>query len=207
MKEIALIGQGGHAKVITDMIQANIGYQVVALFDDKYKRLCKEHGIWYGPISSIAPLLVEVRFKIVIAIGNNALRKRIVQQLNLEDNSYEAIIHPTAVVSKSASVGIGTVIMPNVVINADTKIGNHVIINTAAVIEHDNYIGDFVHISPNATLTGSVSVNEGTQVGAGAIVIPNRKIGEWSIIGAGATVIRDIPSFCTAVGSPARVIK
>ncbi|MDM5190874.1 acetyltransferase [Bacillus sp. DX4.1] len=207
MKQIALIGQGGHAKVITDMIHANTGYQIVAVFDDKYENLSRKQGVCYGPISSIKKVIEEIGFKLVIAIGNNAVRKRIVQQLGLEDESYETIIHPTAVVSQSASVGVGTVIMPNAVINADTVVESHVIVNTAAVIEHDNHIGDFAHISPNATLTGTVFVNEGTQVGAGAIVIPNRKIGEWSIIGAGATVIHDIPSFCTAVGSPARVIK
>ncbi len=207
MKKIALIGQGGHAKVITDMIHANKCYEIVAVFDDKYEYLSKEQDICYGPIPSIKETIGEIGFKLVIAIGNNAVRKRIVQQLELKDESYETIIHPTAVVSESASIGFGTVIMPKAVINADTVIGSHVIVNTAAVIEHDNQIGNFAHISPNATLTGTVFINEGTQIGAGAIVIPNQKIGEWSIIGAGATVIHDIPSFCTVVGSPARVIK
>jgi len=207
MKKIALIGQGGHAKVIIDMIHANTGYEIVAIFDDKYECLSEDQGICYGPISSIKEIIEEIGFKLVLAIGHNAVRKRIVEQLELKDGSYETIIHPTAVVSESASIGFGTVIMPKAVINADTIIGRHVIVNTAAVIEHDNQIGDFAHISPNATLTGTVFVNEGTQIGAGAIVIPNRKIGQWSIIGAGATVIHDIPSSCTAVGLPARVIK
>ncbi|EEL48449.1 hypothetical protein bcere0022_43120 [Bacillus cereus Rock3-44] len=189
------------------MIHANVGYEIVAVFDDKYECLRKENGICYGPISSTEKIMKDIGFKLVIAIGNNTVRKRIVEQLELEDESYETIIHPTAVVSESTSIGFGTVIMPKAVINADTVIGSHVIINTAAVIEHDNQIGDFAHISPNATLTGTVCVNEGTQIGAGAIVIPNRKIGRWSIIGAGATVIHDMPSSCTAVGSPARVIK
>ncbi|EEM08673.1 hypothetical protein bmyco0003_45660 [Bacillus pseudomycoides] len=189
------------------MIHANTGYEIVAIFDDKYECLSEDQGICYGPISSIKEIIEEIGFKLVLAIGHNAVRKRIVEQLELKDGSYETIIYPTAVVSESASIGFGTVIMPKAVINADTIIGRHVIVNTAAVIEHDNQIGDFAHISPNATLTGTVFVNEGTQIGAGAIVIPNRKISQWSIIGAGATVIHDIPSSCTAVGLPARVIK
>ncbi|MES9665964.1 acetyltransferase [Bacillus nitratireducens] len=207
MKKIALIGQGGHAKVITDILHANVGYKIVAVFDDKYESLFEEQGIYYGPTSSIQETIEEVGFKLVIAIGNNAVRKKIVNQLELAETNYETLIHPTAVVSESASIGFGTVIMPKAIINAETIIGSHVIVNTAALIEHDNQIGDFAHISPNATLTGTVFVDEGTQIGAGAIVIPNRKIGEWSIVGAGATVIHDIPSHCTAVGLPARVIK
>ncbi|MGQ7110151.1 UDP-N-acetylbacillosamine N-acetyltransferase, partial [Escherichia sp. TWPC-MK] len=79
--------------------------------------------------------------------------------------------------------------------------------NTASVVEHDNCIGDFVHIGPNATLTGTVTIDDGTQIGAGATIIPNLIIGNWSMIGAGATVIHNIPSRCTAVGLPAKIIK
>ncbi|KXY71825.1 MULTISPECIES: acetyltransferase [Bacillus] len=207
MKRIALIGQGGHAKVIKDMIYANKYFKIIAFFDDKYRSLDKREEIYYGPISSIPTLMKEVEFKLIIAIGNNVVRKKIVEQLHFNDEYYEIVIHHTAVISESATIGRGTVIMPNVTINADTTIGSHVIVNTASVVEHDNCIGDFVHIGPNATLTGTVTIDDGTQIGAGATIIPNLIIGNWSMIGAGATVIHNIPSGCTAVGLPAKIIK
>lgn len=207
MKRIALIGQGGHAKVIKDMIYANKHFKIIAFFDDKYQSLDKHEEIYYGPISSIPILMKEVEFKLIIAIGNNVVRKKIVEQLHFNDDCYESVIHHTAVISESATIGRGTVIMPNVIINADTIIGRHAIVNTASVVEHDNCIGDFVHIGPNATLTGTVTIDDGTQIGAGATIIPNLVIGNWSMIGAGATVIHNIPSRCTAVGLPAKIIK
>ncbi|WP_459501259.1 acetyltransferase [Bacillus sp. C1] len=207
MKRIALIGQGGHAKVIKDMIDANKHFNVIAFFDDRYQSLDKHEEIYYGPISSIQILMKEIEFKLIIAIGNNVVRKKIVEQLHFDDEYYESVIHPTAVISESATIGRGVVIMANVTINADTTIGRCVIVNTASVVEHDNCIGDFVHIGPNATLTGTVTIDEGTQIGAGVTVIPNIKIGDWSMIGAGATVIHNIPPGCTAVGSPAKIIK
>ncbi|MGQ0454202.1 PglD-related sugar-binding protein, partial [Bacillus sp. SS-TM] len=71
MKRIALIGQGGHAKVIKDMIYANKHFKIIAFFDDKYQSLDKHEEIYYGPISSIPILMKEVEFKLIIAIGNN----------------------------------------------------------------------------------------------------------------------------------------
>lgn len=207
MKKLALIGQGGHAKVITDIVNVNKEYQIVAVFDDIHQSLHHQNGVLYGPIAALSSLIKDGDFKIIIAIGNNDVRKKIVEQLNLAEDSYATVIHPTAIVSDSALVGFGTVIMPNAVVNANTTIGRHSIINTGAVIEHDNEISDFVHISPNSTLTGMVTVGEGVHVGASATIIPMKKIGNWAVIGAGSTVISNIPSCCTAVGLPAKVIK
>ncbi|KXY35136.1 acetyltransferase [Bacillus sp. FSL K6-0067] len=207
MKKLVLIGQGGHAKVITDIVNVNKEYQIIAVFDDMHQSLHHQNGVLYGPVSALSSLIKDDDFKIIIAIGNNDVRKKIVEQLNLAEDRYATVIHPTAIVSDSALVGFGTVIMPNAVVNANTTIGRHAIINTGAVIEHDNEIGDFVHISPNSTLTGMVTVGEGVHVGASATIIPMKKIGNWAVIGAGSTVISNIPSCCTAVGLPAKVIK
>lgn len=207
MKRIGLVGAGGHARVIRDMIAAQEDMKLIALFDDKYEASWEEQGIQHGPISSIFKYVHELDVKLVIAVGNNTIRKKITDRLQLSIESYATIIHPSAIISPSASIGRGTVIMPYVVVNADAVIGNHVILNTASVVEHDNQVGCYAHISPNATLTGNVTIGTGTQIGAGTALIPGVTIGEWSVIGAGSTVIRDVPPNCTAVGSPAKVIK
>lgn len=204
--KIVMIGQGGHSKVIRDMVLENKEYQLVGYLDDKYDDLMVSDALYFGPISAaheMSQWFDQVKF--VIAIGNNSCRKLVANQLGFPDYQYMTLIHKKAVVSPSVKIGYGTVVMANTVINVDVQLGNHVIINTGSVVEHDNKIGDYVHISPRATLTGNVIVEEGTHIGAGATVIPNVKIGKWSTIGAGATVINDIPSHCTAVGIPAKV--
>lgn len=206
--KITIIGQGGHSKVIQDIISSNKEYEIVAYLDDRYGDTTVVDNIYFGPISAAQKILdCFDNIKFIIAIGNNKARKSITQKLDLSDDYYATLIHKTAVVSPSAKIGYGTVIMPNAVINADAQIGNHIIINTSSVVEHDNKLNDFVHVSPGSTLTGSVEIEEGTHIGAGATVIPNVKIGKWSVIGAGAVVTHDIPSNCTAVGIPAKVIR
>lgn len=204
--KIAIVGQGGHSRVIQELITFEGKYEIVAYLDDKYKELTREKGIFTGPISSakvIIDMFQEIKF--FIAIGHNPIRRLIRNRLKLSAEKYATLVHPSANVSPSAKIGFGTVVMARSVINANSTIGDHSIINTGSVVEHDNRIGNFVHISPNSTLTGSVTINDGAHVGAGATIIPNMDIGEWSIIGAGASVIHSIPPFRTAVGVPAMV--
>ncbi|MBO1579747.1 acetyltransferase [Bacillus sp. XF8] len=205
---IIMIGAGGHSKVIRDIIRSYGNYEIIGQLDDVYEQLKVEDGVYFGPISAAVTLMNEhTDTKFVIAIGNNRIRKLIMERLEIPVHRYVTLIHKQSIVSLSAKIGAGTVVMPGAIINADAKIGNHVIVNTGAIIEHDNKVKDFAHISPNAVLTGSVTVGTGVHIGAGANVIPNITIGDWSIIGAGATVICDIAASCTAVGIPARVIK
>jgi acetyltransferase EpsM len=204
--KIVVIGQGGHSKVISDMLLSNDEYEIVGYLDDKYEEIKVQENVFYGPVIS-AKTMVEyfTDIKFIIAIGDNLIRKSIAEKLELPDECYATLIDKSAVVSPHAAIGCGTVVMPNAVINADSKIGKHAIINTGSVVEHDCKIADFVHISPHAALTGGVQIEEGVSVGAGAAVIPNVTVCDWTVIGAGATVITDIPSHCTAVGTPARV--
>jgi acetyltransferase EpsM len=204
--KIILIGNGGHSKVIQDMINALRVFEIIAILDDKYQYEQRENGIIHAPLTFIEKL-IDRDIKVLISIGNNEIRKAIAIQLNLNEEAYVTVIHPTAIISPSARIGLGTVIMPNAVVNAESVIGDHCIINTGAIIEHENQIGNYAHVSPNATLTGNVTIGEGSHIGASATVIPGRSIGEWSIVGAGSTVIHNIPSNSKVVGSPTRSLK
>ncbi|MBT2679823.1 acetyltransferase [Bacillus sp. ISL-35] len=204
--KIAIIGQGGHSKVVRDVIKAMGDAAIVGCLDDKFNAEFFHEQIIYGPVNaskSIVEDFPEVKF--VVAIGNNTVRKQIVDQLGFPEEFYATLIHPTAQISSDAIVGPGSVVMPCAVVNSDAQLGAHTIINTCAVVEHDSKIENFVHISPNATLTGNVTVREGAQIGASATVIPGIEIGKWAIVGAGATVIHNIPPNSTAVGVPAIV--
>jgi acetyltransferase EpsM len=205
--EIVLIGAGGHSKVIKDIIHARIDTQLVALLDDKYPELRLEGDVHTGPISSAQALLKgNDELKFIVAIGDNEIRRSVVTRLSLTSEHYVSLIHESAIISPSATIGRGTVVMAKAVIHAAAKVGHHAVVNTGAIIEHDTILGDYVHAAPNVTLTGAVQAAEGAMIGAGATVIPGKTIGKWATIGAGAIVISDIPANSTAVGTPARVI-
>ncbi|ALC88205.1 acetyltransferase [Bacillus sp. FJAT-22090] len=205
LENIILIGDSGHAKVIEDCIHSQ-GGKIIAKLDDRYEDKQFDNEIIKGPIDLIEELLTE-EVKVVISIGSNRNRKRMMERLAISQDKYATVVHKRAIVCKSAKIGNGTVLMPGAVVNDDASIGKHAIINSNCVVEHDCMIEDFAHISPGAILTGSVKVGEGSHVGAGATIIPGIEIGSWTTIGAGGSVVSNIESNVTAVGVPSKIIK
>ena len=195
--KVQLYGGGGHSKVVSEILEQN-GLEVVSIIDDdSRKSTAKMSGV--RKVGNQKP-----EHPIIVTIGDNKLRAEIVEMLDAE---YIECVANSAVVSKSAEIGKGSVVLHGAILQRNAVVGDHVLINTAANVDHDNVLGDFVHISPNVALCGHVEIGTGTHVGAGATVIPKVKIGKWCKIGAGATVVSDIPDYSTAVGTPAKVIK
>ncbi|MCE5025058.1 acetyltransferase [Staphylococcus simulans] len=205
MKSILIIGNGGHAKVVRDVIEAEGNYKVGGYLDDNIEKMYKENDLIFDNLRNIR--LYQENYYFVIAIGNNKVRNKIFDKINVPIERFPVFIHPHAIISKTAEIGNGTVVMPGAIVNANTVIGKHAIINTGSIVEHDCLIKDYTHISPGAVLTGNVSVGESTQVGANATVIPNLKIGVHVMVGAGSIVISNVRDNVTVAGSPAKVIK
>lgn len=207
MKEIILLGAGGHAAVIIDILKAQIAkgekIKIKGLLDDSNKTECMGYPI-IGSTLRVDDFNEENTY-FIIAIGSNEIRYNLSEKYG--HLKFFTAIHPSAIIGSQVAIGDGTVVMPNAVINANASIGDHVIINTGVVVEHDNVIEKCVHLSPHATLCGTVTVKERTHIGAGTTVIQGLAIGSQSIIGAGSTVITDLPNQVTAVGTPAKVIK
>jgi sugar O-acyltransferase (sialic acid O-acetyltransferase NeuD family) len=194
-KTFALIGASGHAKVIIEIIE-EMGGNIEMIND--IAAIPELHDY------QVTNKLPAQHLSVIIAIGNNKIRKRLASELN---NPFGTAIHPRTNLSKRCRINEGTVVMAGVTINSDTVIGKHCIINTNASIDHDCVIGDFAHISPGVSLAGNVTVGEGTQVGIGSSVIPGIHIGKWATIGAGAAVIADVPDHAVVVGVPGKIIK
>ena len=196
-----LYGASGHGKVIKEIIESQ-GEKITGFIDDN-----ESINIFAGlpVIHSITKIVDEL----IISIGINKTRKAIVEKVlcNCLSKFAEAVFHKNAIISDSASLGIGTVVMGGAIINADSRIGKHCIVNTGASIDHDCIINDYVHISPHATLCGNVTIGEGSWIGAGSTVIQGVTIGRWSLIGAGSVVTKDVPDGYMAVGNRCKLVK
>ena len=196
-EHIIVIGGGGHAKVVIDCIRS-AGDTVAGILDDS---LAVGGTVLHIPVlGKTEDYMHFADKKFIVAIGNNAVRRRLAENMDVE---WYTAVHPRATVSQYAKLGKGSVVMPGAVINAGANIGNHCIINTGAVVEHDNRIGDYVHISPAAPLGGTVAVGDSTHVGIGASVKNNITICGGCTIGAGAVVVKDITECGVYVGVPA----
>jgi acetyltransferase EpsM len=207
VKKIIIIGAGGHAQVIADILICHaklfddilpIGY-----LDDNPKIL---GNLYLGlPVLGTTAQLSSIEHDLVIiAIGDNHRRKQVFESLQAQGEQFFTAIHPSAIISPSAKIGIGTMICAGAIVNPETSIGNNVILNTGSTVDHHNRIEDHVHIAPGVNLGGTVTVKEGAFIGIGARVIPQREIGDWSIVAAGATIITDVEPNSTYLGVPGK---
>lgn len=204
MKQLIVIGNGGHSQVVQSIIKQSVDYQLNEVWDDGVRQERVENGITYKPIP-LGVISPQANKRYFIAIGDNTIRKKIATRLKLPAQAYATVIHPRAIIDESAVIANGCLVMANAVVQTNSVIGKHSIINTSAVIEHDAIIGHFVHVGPQATLTGNCQLDNFSFIGAGSVLVPNTKIGQQTIVGAGSVVTRSLPSEVTAYGNPATI--
>lgn len=206
MKNLILIADGGHSKVIQSIVNNFSDYVITEIWDQKYNTPFRKKNILYKNIDRSSSQLADKTTYFFIAVGDNHLRKHIAEQLNCDPSKFATLKHPTAVIDPGIHVSPGCIIMPGAIIQHGSYIGTHTIINTGAVIEHDCVINDYVHIAPSSTLTGGCKVGYSTLIGASSVLIPQIVVGDDVVIGAGSVVTKNIESHQKAFGNPARII-
>jgi len=205
MRRLALLGAGGHGKVVADSALC-AGWQEVVFYDDAWPGV-QSCGPWPVAGNSEQLRLDLAGFDgVVVTIGNNAIRLDKQRWLQQGGAALVSVVHPAACVSRYASIGPGSVVMAGAVLNIDAKLGQACIINTGATVDHDCQLADGVHVSPGAHLSGEVQVGQASWIGAGAVVRQGLSIGRSVTVGAGAVVVKPISEGMTVVGNPARVL-
>lgn len=189
-KKIAIIGAGGHGKVVGEIAFLN-KYKVINFFDDQASQIKKFPFTISGNLKYLEEHFAEYD-SFFVAIGKNNERSKIIEWLKEYNLNIETLIHPRAIVSKLSLLSEGICVMANATINPGTIINEGVIINTTASIDHDCLIDKFSHISPNCTLSGGVKVGELTHLGSGTTVHPGINIGKNVKTGIGSRVFKDI---------------
>ncbi|MFV8435454.1 acetyltransferase [Vibrio owensii] len=205
MKSCAILGASGHGKVIAEIAELN-GYKRITFFDDRWPSLSSvEHWDVSGDTAELLATASEYDV-VVVAIGDNARRCAKQRELNAAGAKFEVLAHPSAVISKYATIKAGTVVMANAIVNPFSHIGANCILNTSSIVEHDCKLGEGVHISPNASLAGGVEIGQNSWIGIGSQVKQLVVVGRDVVVGAGSTVINRIPDFQIVVGSPAHTL-
>lgn len=204
-RHIALIGGGGHALSLLDILPSPA--KVAGYVD--FNPMPDMPAAYLGDDDTFLNTCAPDDWDIVITMVSGKdcsldTRRKIINRYR--GYGSPVIVAPTAIMSPSSVIGKGTAVFHRAVINAASSIGEHSVINTGAIIEHGCTIGDNVFVGPGAVICGGVTIGDNTYIGAGAIVKPSVNLCPGCAIGAGTVVIHDITTPDTYAGVPAEKI-
>ncbi len=208
MKNLILIGGGGHCKSVIDVAES-AGYTILGILDHSipvgetvlgYKVLGNDDMI--GPYQDKAEFLVTVG-----QIKSPSIRIRLNKMVKDAGGKLATVIAPTAHVSKYATIGEGTVVMHQAVVNAGAQIGMGCIVNTFANIEHDVKLGNFCHVSTGAMVNGEAEIGEGSFIGSQSVVNQCVKVCNMTVVASGCVVHKDITEAGVYAGNPIKRVK
>ena len=198
---VILVGAGRFAEEIMD-VAADADVDVAAMIEgidpNRAAPAADPPILWVADQAAFEPGL-----PIVPAIGSPR-RRALIERLEAEGRALATIVHPSAIVARTAVLEPGCVVFPHVVIGARTRLGRGTIVNRGALIGHHTVIGDHVFIGPGANVAGGVRVGDGAYIGIGSIVRDDRSVGPGATVGAGAVVVGDVAAGLTVIGLPAR---
>jgi UDP-perosamine 4-acetyltransferase len=208
MDKIIIIGGGGHARVLKELIVATERFEIIGVLDPLLKVGTEVMGLpVLGNDDLLPDLLVKGVKNACIAVGSikdNNKRKTLYEHVKRIGVSVPPLIHSRSIISGEAQIHEGVQIMAGAVIQTGSIIGEDSIINTGAIVDHDCVVGKHVHICPGVVISGGCLIGEGAFIGTGATIIQGIKIGKDAVIGAGSVVVKDVPDGAVVKGVPAK---
>ena len=186
---------------------ANERHELVGIIDEGVARVSDAEAI-YGSSLSSWKSEDEVQWKpgdrILIAVGEPVVRYKLFKRLSAKKLEFFTLIHPSAYVASTATIGQGVLIAPFSFVGPFTNIGDNIVLNTYASAGHDCIIGCSSVLSPYAALNGSAKVGKAVFLGSGSIVLPSVTVGENSKVSAGCVLSRDVEANSLAAGNPVK---
>jgi sugar O-acyltransferase (sialic acid O-acetyltransferase NeuD family) len=197
MKDVIIIGAGGHGAEIDEYIKYS--QKITGVKELNIIGFLDDNPANYASYKLSAPLFGGVRdHKIIkgqyyiIGIANLKYRKLFIDKFKAEGAEFVTFIHCNAYVSESSTIGEGTIIGPHANIGPNVKIGNYTLINSRCSLGHDTVIGDYNFISPNVCFSGFSKVGDENLFGINCSTIPNITVGNRNKIAAGMVLDQNI---------------
>jgi sugar O-acyltransferase (sialic acid O-acetyltransferase NeuD family) len=160
---LLVVGAGGHGKSVAEAAELSDQFMVVGFLDDSISA----DEVVLGAVASVTDHR-EAADQAIVAIGNNAVREKVMQQVSAAGFGLASVIHPRAVVSPSATLGAGSTVMAGAIVGTEARLGMGTIINCGAVVDHHATVEDYGHLGVNASMAGFTVLGRGAWMQAGS---------------------------------------
>ncbi|MFO0837203.1 MAG: hypothetical protein U1D55_01655 [Phycisphaerae bacterium] len=209
MTDIVIFGAGGLGSQVRDILLQARRHRAVAFLDSNPARAGteSEHLEILGGFEQTPQLLRQGVRCAIVAIGDNAQRVHVAQELRQAGMQLASAIHPLASLSRSAAFGQHLIIGPRATVCVHATICSHAVLSAGTICDHDSFVGPGAFLHPAVRLAGAVFVDGLATLGVGACVIPGRRIGVAATVEPGAVVTNDVPAATCVGGAPARPIR
>jgi sugar O-acyltransferase (sialic acid O-acetyltransferase NeuD family) len=201
---LMVIGSSGHAQSVLEAAET-AGFVV----DGAISTANSDGDIGFASLLSALHDIDLVTTALAFGHGVNHVRFRAFEEVLsvFPQAQFPPIVHSSAWVSPTASLGRGAVVLAQASVGSDSTLGVGALINTGASLDHDSTLGDFASLGPGARTSGNTLIGPRTMLGLHAGVLQGRTIGEDTVVGAHSLVIEDIPALSVAIGTPCRVTR
>jgi sugar O-acyltransferase (sialic acid O-acetyltransferase NeuD family) len=203
-KTIILIGGGGHAAVLVELLKA-LDLRPAGFVDNNAEAIHLQGLPCLGSDEDVLNL-DPTKCELVNGVGgsgNTGPRMAVYQRFRKRDFRFVKLVHPSAIVASDALLAEGVQVMAGAILQTGVIVAENTIINTGAIVDHHCRIGAHVHIAPGVVLSGAVTVGDGAHIGTGASIIQGRSIGAGSLVGSGSVVLTDVAPETKVFGVPA----
>lgn len=202
-RSLAILGAGGHALSVLDAA-VSAGFDPVAFVDP----LKVGSGCALPVVASLCDLDQEID-EIALGIGTNFLRATAYARAINEDARYRfpPIIHRSAWVSPTASIGAGAVVLSMASVGAHCTVGVGAVLNTSSSLDHSSELLEFASLGPGAHTGGDVRIGKRAMVGLNAGVFPRVVVGNDSVVGAHSMLRENTEANSVSMGVPAAVVR
>ncbi len=196
MKNIVIIGAGDLGKeivwLIEDINKIKPTYVILGFLDDDWMKDRNTFAGYrvLGGNARLEKLARSTPLSAVVAIQDGSIRRKIVES-HPDFKNWESIIHPTAVLASSSSLGTGCLVFPHVTVSVDTRIGDFGLLYIHSNVCNDCSIGNYTTIMTGASLSEHVQVGNECFFSTGSCIAPHKSIGDSVKVAIEATVGKD----------------
>lgn len=199
MKDIVILGAGGTAFEVIDIIHAinkvSPTWNILGMLDDNVELLNKEvYG--YNVLGDIPSSKFYPDAFFCSSIGSaydTSLRKRVREKVPFDNEHFATLIHPNAVISDTATIESGVVIYSNVHVSAKAHIGHDSFLVFNTVVAHECIVGRHCILTVGVFMPSDVHLGECCYIGVGVSFRHQLSVGNNCLIGMGTRVVKSIP--------------
>ncbi len=213
MRPLVIVGAGAFARETAELVHGintiTPGWNLLGFLDDD-QRLHGHVIDGRRVIGALSWLDHHRGVSAVVCVGapsRNGHRRPTIETLSVDDDWFATLVHPTAVVAHSSSIGVGSVIGAGAVLTADVELGRHVVVMPGAVLSAGTRVGDRSVIGVGARVSSGVEVGDDVYLGAGCTVRQQMSVGDSSVVTLGSVVTTSVPPGQLWSGHPAGFIR